>query len=149
MASDLRRYMQGCRDCAMSKNPRHLPSGKLLSLPVPNLPWSHLGVDFITDLLVSKHLSISLGRRSGCLPGTSVYVNHASLAVTQPNPPSHSYWPTELPTGGFKESIIVPVTKKTHPASLNDYHPVALTSVVMKCLERLVRDFIISSLPDT
>ncbi|KAK3516299.1 hypothetical protein QTP70_009421 [Hemibagrus guttatus] len=49
----------------------------------------------------------------------------------------------------FKESIIVPVPKKTHPASLNDYRPVALTSVVMKCLERLVRDFIISSLPDT
>ncbi|KAK3525619.1 hypothetical protein QTP70_001337 [Hemibagrus guttatus] len=40
-------------------------------------------------------------------------------------------------------------TVKTHPASLNDYRPVALTSVVMKCLERLVRDFIISSLPDT
>ncbi|KAK3552096.1 hypothetical protein QTP86_000241 [Hemibagrus guttatus] len=33
----------------------------------------------------------------------------------------------------FKESIIVPVPKKTHPASINDYHPVALTSVVMKC----------------
>ncbi|KAK3509541.1 hypothetical protein QTP70_001400 [Hemibagrus guttatus] len=49
----------------------------------------------------------------------------------------------------FKEPIIVPVPKKTHPASLNDYRPVALTSVVMKCLERLIRDFIISSLPDT
>ncbi|KAK3526574.1 hypothetical protein QTP70_030712, partial [Hemibagrus guttatus] len=49
----------------------------------------------------------------------------------------------------FKESIIVPVLKKTHPASLNDYRPVALTSVVLKCLERLVKDFIISSLPDT
>ncbi|KAK3553591.1 hypothetical protein QTP70_005761 [Hemibagrus guttatus] len=50
----------------------------------------------------------------------------------------------------FKESIIVPVPKKKpHPASLNDYRPVALTSTVMKCLERLVRDFIISSLPDT
>ncbi|KAK3567138.1 hypothetical protein QTP86_010429 [Hemibagrus guttatus] len=48
----------------------------------------------------------------------------------------------------FKESIIVPVPKKSHPASLNDYRPVALTSVVMKCLE-LVKDFIISSLPDT
>ncbi|KAK3510911.1 hypothetical protein QTP70_025547 [Hemibagrus guttatus] len=53
--SDVRRYVQGCRDCAMSKNPRHLPSGKLLPLPVPNRPWSHLGVDFITDLPVSKH----------------------------------------------------------------------------------------------
>ncbi|KAL0199448.1 hypothetical protein M9458_007988, partial [Cirrhinus mrigala] len=49
----------------------------------------------------------------------------------------------------FKESIIVPVPKKPHPASLNDYRPVALTSVVMKCFERLVKDFIISSLPDT
>lgn len=49
----------------------------------------------------------------------------------------------------FKESIIVPVPKKPYPASLNDYRPVALTSVVMKCFERLVRDFIISSLPDT
>ncbi|KAK3521253.1 hypothetical protein QTP70_001550 [Hemibagrus guttatus] len=49
----------------------------------------------------------------------------------------------------FKESIIVPFLKKTHPASLNDSLPVALTSVVMKCLEQLVRDFIISSLPDT
>ncbi|KAK3575632.1 hypothetical protein QTP86_031588, partial [Hemibagrus guttatus] len=49
----------------------------------------------------------------------------------------------------FKESIIVPVPKKTHPASLNNYRPVALTSVVMKCLEQLVKDFIISSLPDT
>ncbi len=28
----------------------HLPSGKLLPLPVPTRPWSHLGVDFITDL---------------------------------------------------------------------------------------------------
>ncbi|KAK3526941.1 hypothetical protein QTP86_004712 [Hemibagrus guttatus] len=38
----------------MSKDPRHLPSGKLLSLPVPNRPWSHLGVDFITDLPTSR-----------------------------------------------------------------------------------------------
>ncbi|KAK3531831.1 hypothetical protein QTP70_029712 [Hemibagrus guttatus] len=55
MASDVRRYVQGCRDCAMSKSPRHLPSSKLLPLPVPNRPWSHLGVDFITDLPVSKY----------------------------------------------------------------------------------------------
>ncbi|KAK3541242.1 hypothetical protein QTP86_016911 [Hemibagrus guttatus] len=50
----------------------------------------------------------------------------------------------------FKESIIGPVPKETYPASLNNYRPVALTSVVMKCLERMVRDFIfISSLPHT
>ncbi len=50
MAKDMRRFVQGCSDCAIAKSPRHLPSGKLLPLPVPNRPWSHLGVDFITDL---------------------------------------------------------------------------------------------------
>ncbi|KAK3575091.1 hypothetical protein QTP86_020705 [Hemibagrus guttatus] len=53
MANDVRRYVQGCQECAISKNPRHLPSGKLLPLPVPNRPWSHLGVDFMTDLPAS------------------------------------------------------------------------------------------------
>ncbi|KAI5608749.1 gastrula zinc finger protein XlCGF28.1-like, partial [Silurus asotus] len=48
----------------------------------------------------------------------------------------------------FKQSTIVPVPKKPQPACLNDYHPVALTSVVMNCFERLVRDFITASLPD-
>ncbi len=50
MAQDVRRFVQGCSDCAVSKSPRHLPSGKLIPLPVPTRPWSHLGVDFITDL---------------------------------------------------------------------------------------------------
>ncbi|KAI2653766.1 Transposon Tf2-6 polyprotein [Labeo rohita] len=50
MARDVRRYVQGCKECAISKSPRHLPAGKLHPLPVPNRPWSHLGVDFMTDL---------------------------------------------------------------------------------------------------
>ncbi|KAK3540975.1 hypothetical protein QTP86_007696 [Hemibagrus guttatus] len=49
----------------------------------------------------------------------------------------------------FKQSTIVPVTKKPQPACLNDYSSVALTSVVMKCFKRLIKDFITSSLPDT
>ncbi len=53
MARDVRRFVQGCEECAISKSPHHLPAGKLLPLPVPNRPWSHLGVDFITDLPVS------------------------------------------------------------------------------------------------
>ncbi len=35
MARDMRRSVQGCPDCAISKSPRHLPSGKLLPLSVP------------------------------------------------------------------------------------------------------------------
>ncbi|KAI3354708.1 hypothetical protein L3Q82_019203, partial [Scortum barcoo] len=33
----------------------------------------------------------------------------------------------------FKETIIVPIPKKTKILSLNDYRPVALTSTIMKC----------------
>ncbi|KAK1789953.1 hypothetical protein P4O66_002274 [Electrophorus voltai] len=47
----------------------------------------------------------------------------------------------------FKRSTIIPVPKKPRPSGLNDYCPVAFTSVVMKCFEKLVRDFITSSLP--
>ncbi|KAK1792886.1 hypothetical protein P4O66_001617 [Electrophorus voltai] len=47
----------------------------------------------------------------------------------------------------FKRSTIVPVPKKPRPSGLNDYRPVALTSVMTKCFEKLVRDFITSSLP--
>ncbi|KAK3556977.1 hypothetical protein QTP70_022326 [Hemibagrus guttatus] len=54
MAVDVKRYVQECRECAMSKSPRHLPAGKLLPLTVPNRPWSHLGIDFIIDLPVSE-----------------------------------------------------------------------------------------------
>ena len=38
----------------------------------------------------------------------------------------------------WKASTIVPVPKKPRPSELNDYRPVALTSVVMKSFERLV-----------
>ena len=44
---------------------------------------------------------------------------------------------------------IVPVPKKAKVTELNDYRPVALTSVIMKCFERLVKDHITSTLPAT
>ncbi len=50
MAHDVSQYIRRCSVCAMSKSPRHLPSGKLVPLPVPRRPWSHIGVYFITDL---------------------------------------------------------------------------------------------------
>lgn len=42
---------------------------------------------------------------------------------------------------------MVPLPKKTSISSLNDYCPVELTPIVMKCFEKLVRTYIISSLP--
>ncbi|CAJ1076957.1 uncharacterized protein LOC125983400 [Xyrichtys novacula] len=47
----------------------------------------------------------------------------------------------------LKSSIIVPLPKKPQISSLNDYRPVALTPVVMKCFEKLVRGHITSHLP--
>ena len=47
----------------------------------------------------------------------------------------------------FKRSTIIPVPKKKSPQTLNDYRPVALTSVVMKCFETIVSKFIRTLLP--
>ena len=46
----------------------------------------------------------------------------------------------------FKMATIVPVPKKAKVTELNDYRPLALTSVFMKCFERLVIDIITSIL---
>ena len=46
-------------------------------------------------------------------------------------------------------STIVPVPKKAKVTELNDYRPIALTSVMMKCFERLVKGHITSILHDT
>ncbi len=49
----------------------------------------------------------------------------------------------------LKKSIIIPVPKNNKPTCLNDYRPVALTSIVMKVFERLVKNHICSSIPVT
>lgn len=54
MHRDTIRYVQSCSVCATSNTPRHLPAGELVPLPVPQRPWSHLGVDFVTDLPASE-----------------------------------------------------------------------------------------------
>ncbi|XP_076862714.1 nuclear respiratory factor 1 isoform X2 [Brachyhypopomus gauderio] len=47
----------------------------------------------------------------------------------------------------FKATTIIPIPKKASPSCFNDYRPVALTSIPMKCFERLVMHHIRSSLP--
>ena len=49
----------------------------------------------------------------------------------------------------WPRSTIVPVPKKAKVTELNDYRPIALTSVIMKCFERLVKDHINSTLSNT
>ena len=49
----------------------------------------------------------------------------------------------------FKQTTIVPVPKNTKATCLNDYRPIALTSVAMKCFERLVMAHINTIIPET
>ena len=46
-------------------------------------------------------------------------------------------------------ATIVPVPKNAKITELNDYCTLALTSAIMKCFERLVKDNITSTLPAT
>ncbi len=55
---------------------------------------------------------------------------------------SHAVFPT-----CFKATTIIPVPKKSSPSCFNDYRPVALTPILMKCFERLVMQHIKSVLP--
>ena len=50
LAKDMRIYVSSCSVCAQCRAPRHLLKGKLHPLPVPQRPWSHLSVDFLTGL---------------------------------------------------------------------------------------------------
>lgn len=54
MQHDITAFVQGCIPCAMSKVTRNLPAGKLVPLPVPHRAWSHIGVNFVTDLPISE-----------------------------------------------------------------------------------------------
>ncbi|XDV11181.1 hypothetical protein PO909_000189 [Leuciscus waleckii] len=47
----------------------------------------------------------------------------------------------------WKSTTIIPVPKTSARKSLNDFRPIALTSLVMKCLERLVAQHIKACLP--
>ncbi|KAI2665857.1 Transposon Tf2-6 polyprotein [Labeo rohita] len=43
-------FVRRCAICNMSKVPRHLLAGLHQPLPVPQRPWSHIALDFVTDL---------------------------------------------------------------------------------------------------
>ncbi|KAL0152021.1 hypothetical protein M9458_052666 [Cirrhinus mrigala] len=50
LRSDTIAFVKSCSVCNTSKTPRQLPAGLLQPLPVPKRPWSHIAVDFVTDL---------------------------------------------------------------------------------------------------
>ncbi len=52
MSHDVNRYVRSFSVCAMTVC--HLPVGKLVPLHLPRRPWSHMGIDFLTDLPESE-----------------------------------------------------------------------------------------------
>ena len=51
---EVKRYMKGYNQCQRMKNRAEMPAGKLRPNKVPERPWQHILVDFITKLLISK-----------------------------------------------------------------------------------------------
>ncbi|KAL0181854.1 hypothetical protein M9458_021229, partial [Cirrhinus mrigala] len=48
--ADTVKFVKQCTVCNQTKVPHRLPAGLLQPLPIPQRPWSHIAVDFITDL---------------------------------------------------------------------------------------------------
>lgn len=46
----MERYVKLCAECAVSTTLKQLRTGKLHPLSVPLRPWSHIAVNFVTDL---------------------------------------------------------------------------------------------------
>ena len=55
----------------------------------------------------------------------------------------------EVVPQSFKSSVIIPVPKKANTVTMNDFRPVALTSVAMKCMEKLVLQSVNSAIPES
>ncbi|CAJ0948265.1 unnamed protein product [Ranitomeya imitator] len=58
LSRDVRAFVQSCGICARAKPCCSRASGLLLPLPVPKRPWTHISMDFISDLPVSQKMSV-------------------------------------------------------------------------------------------
>ena len=103
--------------------------------------WSRsLGVRPFNRLTFQR--ATGLNGLPGCVLGAcadqllSVFSDIFNLSLTR----------SVIPTS-FKETTIVPVPKNAKVTCLNDYRPVALTYVAMKCFVRLVMAHINTIVP--
>ena len=60
MSADVRDFVAACTVCARNKTSSRPASGLLRPLPVPSRPWSHIGMDFVTGLPISRGMSVIL-----------------------------------------------------------------------------------------
>ncbi len=54
LRTDIIVFIKNCVTCNTSKSSKQMPAGLLQPLPIPQRPWSHIAIDFITDLPNSK-----------------------------------------------------------------------------------------------
>jgi len=57
---DVKEYVLACSTCARNKSTHQPPSGLLHPLPIPSRPWSHIAIDFVTGLPISRGMSTIL-----------------------------------------------------------------------------------------
>jgi len=99
----------------------------------------------ITTLNVSLRVNVHKAPGPDNIPGCVLKACAPDLAGVFTDIFNLSLSPSVVPNS-FKGATIIPVPKKPSVSCLNDYRPVVLTSVVMKCFERLVKDHITSCL---
>ncbi|GIL89322.1 hypothetical protein Vretifemale_17151, partial [Volvox reticuliferus] len=56
MSRSIQAYVKSCATCQRTKPSTQAPPGLLQHLPTPNRPWTHVSIDFITNLPPSKGL---------------------------------------------------------------------------------------------
>jgi len=54
VTKEVERYVDGYNACQRYKNQSKAPVGKLISNAIPEKPWSHISVDFITKLPLAQ-----------------------------------------------------------------------------------------------
>ncbi|KAL0192230.1 hypothetical protein M9458_010526, partial [Cirrhinus mrigala] len=57
---DVTQFVKRCATCNITKSSHQRPSGLLQPLPIPQRPWSHIAIDFITDLPPSNNYTTIL-----------------------------------------------------------------------------------------
>ncbi|KAK3538464.1 hypothetical protein QTP86_003682 [Hemibagrus guttatus] len=132
----------GLRDAAVGHRLAHLSPTQLHTSATPHPPP-------LTPLTIKEEEVNRLFKRLNTRKATgpdSVSPSLLKHCANQLSPVFTDIFNTSLETchvpACFKTSAIVPVPKKTKITGLNDYRPVALTSVVMKSFERLVLSYL-------
>eukprot|EP00061_Rhincodon_typus_P017384 g46060.t1 len=102
------------------------------ALTAPDTPGPTVTAADFRSIFLRVHPRKAMGRNGG--PGRALRSCADQLAEVFTDIFSLSLLQAKVPTYS-KKAIIIPVPKKAHATCLNDYCPVALTSIIMNCFE--------------